>query len=144
MRGTIWKFTEPPEGDRRWSNRSKLTFEIEEDGVGAHDLLLAPRGEAGIPHFYSDRRVYRGDLGNLAEALVPYWIGPNSIRVAINMSLNVPVNPATVTLSARSPRSRAGNFIRLCATFGGFVGRTACSACAPNGGSFKPVHYDID
>ena len=130
-------------GNRLWSNRSQVMFEIEQDCVGTHDFLLTPCSEATFRHFYPDKPVHRGCLGNLAEALAPYGIGPDSIPVAFNIFMNVPVDPATGRMLVLPPRSRAGDFIRLRAAIDCIVGLTACSAYASNGGSFKPIHYAV-
>jgi uncharacterized protein YcgI (DUF1989 family) len=41
------------------------------------------------------------------------------------------------------PVSRAGDFIVLRAEMDLVIGLTACSAYASNGGSFKPIDYEI-
>ena len=131
-------------GNRLWSNRSHVMFEIEEDRVGTHDFLLTPCSDATFRHFYPDKPVHRGCFGNLAEALAPFGIGPDAIPVAFNIFMNVPVDPATGRLEVLAPRSRADDFVRLRAAMDCIVGLTACSAYASNGGSFKPIQYAID
>lgn len=131
-------------GNRLWSNRSHIMFEIEEDRVGTHDFLLTPCSDATFRHFYPDKPVHRGCFGNLAEALAPFGIGPDAIPVAFNIFMNVPVDPATGRLEVLAPRSRADDFVRLRAAMDCIVGLTACSAYASNGGSFKPIQYAID
>lgn len=132
------------QGHRLWSNRSRIMFEIEEDRVGTHDFLLTPCSEATFRHFYPDKPVHRGCLGNLAEALAPFGIKPDAIPVAFNIFMNVPIDPSTGRVSVLAPRSRAGDYIRLRASIDCIVGLTACSAYASNGGSFKPIHYAVD
>jgi len=132
------------QGNRLWSNRSHVMFEIEEDRVGMHDFLLTPCSDATFRHFYPDKPVHRGCFGNLAEALAPFGIGPDAIPVAFNIFMNVPVDPATGRLSVLAPRSRPDDFVRLRAGMDCIVGLTACSAYASNGGSFKPIQYAID
>lgn len=39
--------------------------------------------------------------------------------------------------------SKAGQYIRFRAEIVLIIGSTACSAPATNGGSFKPIHYQI-
>jgi len=129
-------------GNRIWSNRSRVLLEIIEDTVGCHDFLLTPCSEATFRHFYPEKPVHRGCFGNLAEALAPYGVEPDAIPVAFNLFMNVPVSPGG-RLEILPPTSKAGDFIRLRAAQDCVIGLTACSAYASNGGTFKPIHYEI-
>lgn len=131
-------------GNRIWSNRSNPLLEIVEDTVGRHDFLLTPCSEATFRHFYPHEPVHRGCFGNLAEALAPYGIEPDAIPVAFNIFMNVPVDGETGKIEVLPPTSRAGDYIRIAALTDLIVGLTACSASASNGGSFKPIHYQIE
>jgi uncharacterized protein YcgI (DUF1989 family) len=42
------------------------------------------------------------------------------------------------------PVSRAGDHVRLRAEMDLVIGLTACSAYASNGGSFKPIHFEVE
>jgi uncharacterized protein YcgI (DUF1989 family) len=130
-------------GHRLWSNRSNVMLTIEEDRVGSHDFLLTPCSEATFRHFYPEHPVHRGCFGNLAEVLGPFGIEPDMIPTAFNLFMNVPV-AADGTLRVDPPISRAGDFIRLRAAMDLIIGLTACSAYASNGGSFKPIQYQIE
>ena len=130
-------------GNRLWSNRSNPMLEIVEDSVGTHDFLLTPCSEATFHHFYPEQPVHRGCFGNLAEALAPYGIEPDSIPCAFNVFMNVPVAPDG-SLRVDPPTSKPGDFLRLRAAMDLVIGLTACSAYASNGGSFKPIHYSIE
>lgn len=130
-------------GHRLWSNRSNVMLEIVEDGVGTHDFLLTPCSEATFRHFYPEHPVHRGCFGNLAEALAPYGIEPDAIPCAFNVFMNVPVAPDG-SLRVDPPVSKPGDFLRLRAEMDLVIGLTACSAYASNGGSFKPIHYEIE
>ena len=59
-------------GNRLWSNRSNVMFEIIEDRVGTHDFLLTPCSEDTFHHFYPDLPVHRGCFGNLASTLARF------------------------------------------------------------------------
>lgn len=131
-------------GNRLWSNRSNPMIEIVEDSVGCHDFLLTPCSEATFRHFYPDQPVHRGCFGNLAEALAPFGIAADMIPTAFNLFMNVPVDGVTGLIEVLPPTSRAGDFIRLRAAMDLVIGLTACSAYASNGGSFKPIHYEIE
>ena len=130
-------------GNRLWSNRSNAMLTIVEDTLGSHDFLLTPCSEATFRHFYPDRPLHRGCLGNLAEALAPHGVEPDAIPCAFNVFMNVPIAPDG-SLRVDPPLSRPGDFIRLRAEMDLVVGLTACAAYASNGGSFKPFHYTIE
>lgn len=130
-------------GNRLWSNRSNVMLEILEDTVGTHDFLLTPCSEATFRHFYPEHPVHRGCFGNLAEALAPFGVEPDALPCAFNVFMNVPVT-GEGQLKVDPPRSEAGDFIRMRADMDLVIGLTACSAYASNGGSFKPIHYEIE
>lgn len=130
-------------GNHLWSNRSNPMLEIVEDTVGTHDFLLTPCSEATFRHFYPEHPVHRGCFGNLAEALAPHGIDPDAIPCAFNVFMNVPVAPDG-SIRVDPPVSKAGDYIRLRAEMDLIVGLTACSAYASNGGSFKPIDYQIE
>lgn len=131
-------------GNRLWSNRSNPMLSIIEDTAGLHDFLLTPCSEATFRHFYPDQPVHRGCFGNLAAALKPFGIVPDSIPVAFNIFMNVPVDGASGRISVLPPLTKAGDYIRLRAEMDLVIGLTACSALASNGGSFKPIHYAVE
>lgn len=130
-------------GNCLWSNRSRPMLAIVEDTVGQHDFLLTPCSEATFRHFYPDYPVHRGCFGNLAEALAPHGVEPDMITCAFNLFMNVPV-AADGKLRVDPPVSGPGDYVRLRAEMDLIVGLTACSAYASNGGSFKPIHYEIE
>ena len=131
------------EGNQLWSNRSQAMLSIIEDKVGTHDFLLTPCSKDTFRHFYPEKPVHRGCFGNLAEALAPYGIEPDQIPCAFNVFMNVPVAPDG-SLRVDPPISKPGDYIRLRAEMDLVIGLTACSAYASNGGSFKPIHYEIE
>lgn len=131
-------------GHLLYSNRSRPMLSIEEDKVGRHDFLLTPCSYDTFHHFYPTLHPHRGCFGNLAAALEPYGIQPDSIPSAFNCFMNVPVDGATGTLKVLPPISKAGDHISLRAHMDLIIGLTACSAPDSNGGTFKPIHYRID
>ncbi len=130
------------EGNRLWSNRSNPMLTIIEDSVGRHDFLLTPCSKATFRHFYPDKPVHRGCFGNLAEALAPFGVEEDAIPTAFNVFMNVPVE-RDGRLRVDPPTTRPGDRIRLRAEMDLLIGITACSAYASNGGSFKPIDYEI-
>jgi len=131
-------------GHRLYSNRSQAMLDIIEDSVGCHDFLLTPCSVDTFRHFYPTLPPHRGCFGNLAVALEPFGIAPDSIPVAFNCFMNVPVDGPSGRLAVLPPISKAGDRIVFRAAMDLIIGLTACSAPASNGGSFKPIHYRID
>jgi len=130
-------------GNRLWSNRSNPMLSIVEDTVRRHDFLLTPCSTATFEHFYPDKPVHRGCFGNLAEALEPFGIGPDDIPTAFNVFMNVPVDGQSGLIAVKPPVSKAGDRIVLRAEMDLIIGLTACSAYDSNGGSFKPIDYEL-
>ena len=130
-------------GDKLYSNRSNVMLEIVEDTVGRHDFLLTPCSEATFRLCYDDEPPHRGCHGNLVAALAPYGIEDDAIPVAFNCFMNVPVDGVTGKFKVLPPLSKAGDRIVFRAEMDLIVGLTACSAPASNGGTFKPIHYEI-
>ena len=131
-------------GNGLWSNRSNPMLTILDDTAGTHDFLLTPCSTATFEHFYPDKPVHQGCFGNLAKALEPFGISADAIPVAFNVFMNVPVNGATGKLEVLPPTSKAGDYIVFEARMDLIIGLTACSAYASNGGSFRPIDYQIE
>lgn len=130
-------------GDPLYSNRSNVMLRIVEDDVGRHDFLLTPCSAEMFRIIYGDDKPHRGCFGNLAAALAPWGIGPDRLPVAFNCFMNVPVNGETGTLTVEPPLSKPGDRIVFEAEQDLVIGLTACSALQSNGGSFKPIEYEV-
>ena len=130
------------DGNTLWSNRSNPMLTIVADTVGCHDFLLTPCSLGTFRHFYPDKPPHRGCLGNLAAALTPYGVKEDTIPVAFNCFMNVPVRPDG-RIAVEPPPSKPGDSIRFQARMDLVIGLTACSAYASNGGRFKPIAYKI-
>jgi uncharacterized protein len=131
-------------GDPLYSNRSNIMLEIVHDDVGRHDFLLTPCSKDTFRIIYGDTEPHRGCFGNLASALAPFGVMPDSIPVAFNCFMNVPVNADTGEICVLPPLSKAGDSIVFLAAMDLIIGLTACSALQSNNGSFKPIGYDIE
>lgn len=131
-------------GHKLYSNRSNVLLEIVADSVGRHDFLLTPCSVDTFDHFYPKLDRHRGCFGNLAAALEPYGVEPDSIPTAFNCFMNVPVDGKTGQLRVLPPISKAGDSIVFRAAIDLVIGLTACSAPDSNGGSFKPIEYRIE
>jgi len=130
-------------GDPLYSNRSNVMLEIVEDEVGRHDFLLTPCSKEMFRLLYGDANPHRGCFGNLAAALAPYGVTGDMIPTAFNCFMNVPVNGETGEIKVLAPLSKAGERIVFEARMDLVIGLTACSALQSNGGSFKPIEWEV-
>ena len=130
-------------GDPLYSNRSNVMLRIVDDTVGRHDFLLTPCSREMFRIIYGDANPHQGCFGNLAAALSPYGIGPDSIPTAFNCFMNVPVDGVTGEIKVLPPLSKAGDRIAFLAEMDLLIGLTACSAGQSNNFSYKPIHYEI-
>jgi uncharacterized protein YcgI (DUF1989 family) len=130
-------------GDQLYSNRSNVMLRIVEDTVGRHDFLLTPCSKEMFRIIYGDAQPHRGCFGNLAAALEPFGIVPDSIPVAFNCFMNVPVNGETGEIRVLPPLSKAGDSVSFLAEMDLIIGLTACSAGQSNNFTYKPIHYEI-
>ena len=130
-------------GDPLYSNRSNVLLDIVEDEVGRHDFLLTPCSKEMFRIVYGDSDPHRGCFGNLAAALAPYGVTADMIPTAFNCFMNVPVDGATGEIKVLPPLSKAGDRIVFEARMDLVIGLTACSALQSNGGSFKPIEWEV-
>jgi uncharacterized protein YcgI (DUF1989 family) len=130
-------------GDPLYSNRSNVMLRIVEDTVGRHDFLLTPCSKEMFRIIYGDAQPHRGCFGNLAAALEPFGVAPDSIPVAFNCFMNVPVDGVTGEIKVLPPLSKAGDSISFLAEMDLIIGLTACSAGQSNNFTYKPIHYEI-
>ena len=131
-------------GDPLYSNHSNVMLDIVEDDVGRHDFLLTPCSKEMFRIIYGDRDPHRGCFGNLAAALAPYGVTDDMIPTAFNCFMNVPVDGETGEIKVLPPLSKAGERIVFEARMDLIIGLTACSALQSNGGSFKPIEWEIN
>ena len=129
-------------GDHLWSNRSKKMMEILEDTNGRNDFLLAPCSPETFKIMYGNDQYHPSCFENLYTNLAKFDIEPDDIPTAFNIFMNVQFQPDG-KLSVDPPLSKAGDHILFQAEMDLIVGLTACSAEDSNGGSFKPIHYEI-
>jgi uncharacterized protein YcgI (DUF1989 family) len=130
-------------GHSLYSNRSNVLLKIVEDTVGRHDFLLTPCSAEMFRILYGDSQPHRGCFGNLAWALEPYGVVPDSIPTAFNIFMNVSVDAQTGRLRVDPPLSRAGDHIVFEACMDLVIGLTACSAGQSNNFRYKPIHYEV-
>lgn len=131
-------------GDKVYSNRSNVMFEIVEDDVGRHDFLLTPCSREMFVKLYGPEHEHQGCFGNLAEALAPHGIAADQVPVAFNVFMNVPVDGDTGEIRVDPPLSKPGDRFVIEAKMDLIVGLTACSAGQSNNFRYKPIDYCVD
>ncbi len=129
--------------DLLYSNRSNVMLGLIEDTVGRHDFLLSPCSKEMFRLLYGDNAPPPGCFGNLAAALAPFGVAADSIPVAFNCFMNVPVDGESGEIKVLPPLSKAGDHIKFIAHMDLIIGLTACSAALSNGGTFKPIDWSI-
>ncbi|MDR5589220.1 urea carboxylase-associated family protein [Christiangramia sp. SM2212] len=125
-----------------WSNRSNKMMEILEDTNGRNDFLLAPCSPETFKIMYSNEEYHPSCFENLYTNLEKFGIEPDEIPTAFNIFMNVQFDEFG-KISVDPPLSKAGDYVTFEAKMDLIVGLTACSAEDSNGGSFKPIHYEI-
>lgn len=129
-------------GDVLYSNRSNPMLTIVRDDVGRHDFLYTPCSIEMYRLQYGVTGDHPNCLDNLHRALAAHGLALHHVPTAFNFFMNVDVEPDG-RLAIKPPRSRAGDAIWLRAETDLAVGITACPASGCNGGSSKPVAYEV-
>lgn len=129
-------------GNYLWSNRSNKMVKIIEDTNGRNDFLLAPCDRKTFKHFYGMEEYQPSCFENLYKNLEQYGIGKDDIPTAFNIFMNV-VFEKSGKITVDPPTSKSGDYVCFEAQMDLIVALTACSAKDSNGGSFKPIGYEI-
>lgn len=129
-------------GNHLWSNRSNKMMILLEDTNGRNDFLLAPCSPETFEIMYNYKEYHPSCFENLYTNLKQYAIEPDDVPTAFNIFMNVQFE-ADGKLSVLPPLSKAGDYVLFEAEMDLIVALTACSAEDSNGGSFKPIHYEI-
>lgn len=125
-----------------WSNRSNKMMRILEDTNGRNDFLLAPCSPETFEIMYSFNGYHPSCFENLCTHLKAFGINPDDVPTAFNVFMNVQF-ASDGKLSVLPPLSKAGDYVLFEAEMDLIVALTACSAEDSNGGTFKPIHYQI-
>tara|TARA_R110002020_G_scaffold85914_3_gene211712 strand:+ start:19332 stop:19913 length:582 start_codon:yes stop_codon:yes gene_type:complete len=125
-----------------WSNRSNKMMKILEDTNGRNDFLLAPCSPETFQIMYNNPEYHPSCFENLYTNLAAFGIEPDDVPTAFNIFMNVQFD-AKGKLSVDPPLSKAGDYVLFEAQMDLIVALTACSAEDSNGGSFKPIHFEI-
>ncbi|MHA7943753.1 DUF1989 domain-containing protein [Formosa sp. 3Alg 14/1] len=129
-------------GNFLWSNRSHKMMKILEDTNGRNDFLLAPCSAETFKIMYNNPEYHPSCLENLTKNLEPFGIEQDDIPTAFNIFMNVQFDNQG-KLSVLPPTSKAGDYVTFEAQMDLLVCLTACSAEDSNGGSFKPIHFEV-
>lgn len=129
-------------GHYLWSNRSQKMMKILEDTNGRNDFLLAPCSPETFKIMYGHDGYHPSCFENLYTNLERFGILPDDVPTAFNVFMNVQFAPDG-KLSVLPPLSKAGDYVLFEANMDLVVALTACSAEDSNGGTFKPIHYEI-
>lgn len=129
-------------GNFLWSNRSRKMMEILEDTNGRNDFLLAPCSQETFSILYNHQGYHPSCLENLSDNLQHHGITRDQVPTAFNIFMNVQFT-ADGKLEVLPPTSKPGDHLIFEALMDLTVALTACSAEDSNGGSFKPIHYQV-
>lgn len=129
-------------GNFLWSNYSNRMLKIVEDTNGRNDFLLAPCSQETFEIMYAHKDHHPSCLENLTKNLKYYGIEKGDIPSAFNIFMNVQFD-ADGKVSVLPPTSKPGDYVEFEAMMDLIVCLTACSAEDSNGGTFKPIHYEI-
>lgn len=129
-------------GNFLWSNRSRKLMEIIEDTNGKNDILLAPCSPETFKIMYGTTNYHPSCFENLHQNLATYNIVPDEIPTAFNIFMNVQFDP-NGKLSVLPPLSKEGDYVTFKPFMDVIIGLTACSAEDSNGGTFKPIQFEI-
>lgn len=129
-------------GNFLWSNRSRKMMKIIEDTNGRNDFLLAPCSPETFKIMYNNPAYHPSCFENLHTNLAPFGIAPDDVPTAFNIFMNVQFQQ-NGKLSVDPPLSIAGDYVLFEAEMDLIVALTACSAEDSNGGSFKPILFEI-
>ncbi len=130
-------------GNHLWSNRGNKLLKIIDDTNGRNDILLAPCSSKTFQIMYEGLRSDHPSCHkNLTDNLQHYGIEKDDIPTAFNIFMNVQFDE-NGKLTVSTPTSNAGDYLTLRAEMDLIIGMTACSAPDSNGGTFKPIGYEI-
>ncbi len=129
-------------GNHLWSNRSNKMMLILEDTNGRNDFLLAPCSPATFKIMYGVGSYHPSCFKNLEKNLQKFDIKADDIPTAFNIFMNVQFSQKG-KLSVEPPLSKAGDYVLFEAQMDLIIGLTACSAEDSNGGTFKPIKFEI-
>lgn len=129
-------------GDVLWSTASQPMFTIVDDDVGRHDFLYAACSIEMYRRQYGVTGDHPSCTENLTRELGKLGIVPITLAVPFNVFVNAVVDPDGAIIIA-PPLSKAGDAIVLRAEMPLAVALSSCPAGACNGGTQKPLAYEL-
>lgn len=127
-----------------YSHSGKKLMEIMEDhSPGIHDLLVTPCSLQMFQMMSNNENYHPSCLENLSSSLKSFGINENQITSSFNIFMNVPVDHSTGKITIGVPQTQPGDYIVLRACRDLIVSLTACSDEGTNGGSCKPIRYEL-
>lgn len=129
-------------GNYLWSNRSRKMMKIVEDTNARNDFLLAPCSPETYEIMYGHVGYHPSCFENLSENLEEFGVLPDDIPTAFNIFMNVRFD-LDGRLRVEPPLNSPEDYILFEAEMDLITGLTACSAEDSNGGTFKPIQFEI-
>ena len=129
-------------GNKLYSNKSRPMLLIIEDKVGRHDFLFAPCSQEMYEIQYGKSEPHPNCLDNLATAFRQLGLGTVPVPTPFNVFMNVTISPEG-KLEVQAPLSKAGDYVKFRAEMDISVAISACPASVCNGGSQKPIGYQV-
>jgi len=129
-------------GDVLWSSLSNPMLTIIADDVGRHDFLYGACTQEMYRLQYGVVGHHPSCTENLTRALRELGLAPGPLPTPFNVFMNVAVTP-TGSLVIAPPLSRAGDAVVLRAELPLAVALSACPAGVCNGGTTKPLAYEL-
>ena len=129
-------------GNYLWSNLGNKLLKIIEDTNGRNDFLLAPCSQETFEIMYGIKDFHPSCFNNLQNALKRFDIPHYHIPTAFNVFMNVQFDQ-NGKISVLPPTSKAGDYVIFQAERDLVGALTACSASDSNGGSFKPIQFEV-
>ena len=126
-----------------YSNKSRPMLTIVEDSVGRHDFLYTPCSTEMYRLQYGIEGSPPNCLDNLRLALAAAGQEPPEIPTSFNVFMNVELSPEG-RLNVRPPLSKKGDHLTFRAEIDCVIAISACPSINCNGGTQKPVGYEIE
>jgi uncharacterized protein YcgI (DUF1989 family) len=129
-------------GNKLYSNKSRPMLLIIEDKIGRHDFLFAPCSQEMYEIQYGKSEPHPNCLDNLATAFRRLGLGTVPVPTPFNVFMNVTISPEG-KLEVQAPLSKAGDYVKFRAEMDISVAISACPSSVCNGGSQKPIGYQV-
>ncbi len=130
-------------GHALYSSAERPMWTIGRDDVGRHDLVLTPCSPTMYRKLRGDDGTHPSCLENLRVPMSALGADCTRIGSTFNIFMDVRFDPTTGKMAIATPPGEPGATIELRAELDMIVGLTACSSEVTNGGSLKPIDFEI-